>query len=295
MISSRHGMVAGPKTKLNFATWGSPAAPAVILLPGWPQTLHAWRRVGPLLADAGYQAIALDLPGMGDSDFLEDGQSYDADFVAGVVAENIRALGHERVHVVSHDVGAWIAFSLAVRHSGLVATLTMIATQLLGISSPPDVTQPLKRFQFFFNSVPGLAEVLTKGREREYLNWLFDHKAKRREAISDADLDEYVRSHGDPARMSAGFAYYRAVPKNIGQHGPVTGVRVPTLILGAEHGVGRTFEESMRGRIASLQGEVLKGFGHYVLEECPDLVAAAILGFLKAQSSQAAVHAGVSA
>ena len=295
MISSRHGMVAGPKTKLNFAAWGSPADPAVILLPGWPQTLHAWRRVGPLLADAGYQAIALDLPGMGDSDFLEDGQSYDADFVAGVVAENIRALGHERVHVVSHDVGAWIAFSLAVRHSGLVATLTMMETQLLGISSPPDVTQPLKSFQFFFNSVPGLAEVLTKGREREYLNWLFDHRAKRREAISDADLDEYVRSYGDPARMSAGFAYYRAVPKNIGQHGPVIGIQVPTLILGAEHGVGRTFEESMRGRIASLQGEVLAGFGHYVLEECPDLVADAILRFLKAQSSQTAVHAGVTA
>ena len=125
------------------------------------------------------------------------------------------------------------------------------------------------------------------------MNWLFDHKAKRREAISDADLDEYVRSYGDPARMSAGFAYYRAVSRNIGQHGPVTGVRAPTLILGAEHGVGRTFEEAMRGRITSLHGEVLAGFGHYVPEECPDLVTDAILRFLKAQAGQAAVHAGV--
>ena len=173
---------------------------------------------------------------------------------------------------------------MAVRDPGLLASLTLMETQLPGISPPPNVAAPLTSFQFFFNAVPGLAEVLTEGRAREYLTWLFDHKATVRDAITPADLDEYLRSYGDPARMSAGFGYYRAVSKNIAQHGPVTGLRTPALVVGAENGVGRSLEEAVRDRFADLSGEVIPGVGHYVLEECPERVATLITRFLETLS-----------
>ena len=39
---------------------GPKAGPVVLLAPGWPQTAHCWRRVQPILAEAGYRSLALD-------------------------------------------------------------------------------------------------------------------------------------------------------------------------------------------------------------------------------------------
>jgi hypothetical protein len=88
-----------------------------------------------------------------------------------------------------------------------------------------------KFFQFFLNAVPELPELLTRGKEREFLSWLFRTKSVNPHAIGPAALDEYLRTYGDPARMSAGFEYYRAVLTDIAQNKSAR-LKVPTLALG---------------------------------------------------------------
>jgi hypothetical protein len=75
----------------------------VLLVPGWPQTWYAWRHVLPALAAQGFKAIAVDPPGLGDSDRPEHG--YDTGNVARLLHALMAQLGHERYHLVGHDVG----------------------------------------------------------------------------------------------------------------------------------------------------------------------------------------------
>jgi len=136
-----------------------------------------------------------------------------------------------------------------------------------------------KVFQFYLNAVPDLPELLTRGKEREFLAWLFRTKAADPAAIGPADLDEYMRTYGDPARMSAGFEYYRAVPADMEQNRAAAKLSMPVLALGAEKGTRTALHEALQGHADRLEGGQIDGYGHYLPEECPDELARRILAF----------------
>jgi pimeloyl-ACP methyl ester carboxylesterase len=56
--------------RLHYVIGGS--GDPILLVPGWPQTWFAWRRIMPLLAER-YTVVAVDPPGLGDSDRPEYG------------------------------------------------------------------------------------------------------------------------------------------------------------------------------------------------------------------------------
>jgi haloacetate dehalogenase len=83
------------------------AGPPVLLLHGFPQTRHTWRRVAPQLTDR-FSVICPDLPGYGDSERLGDGpEGFAKSRIAAHVIEMMRELGHERFAVIGHDRGRW--------------------------------------------------------------------------------------------------------------------------------------------------------------------------------------------
>ncbi len=266
----------------HFVQIGPHHSPPVILLPGWPETWYAWRRLMPLLADRGKHVIAFDLPGMGETDFLPEGTTYDASRIADLLYQALRSLGFAQVDLVAHDLGCWVAYSLATSFPQMVRRLGLLEAAVPGISPPFDLSKAPKVFQFYFNAVPELPEMLTRGKERELLSWLFRTKSADANAIGPEDLDEYMRSYSDPRRMAAGFAYYRAVPMNIQKHQTAPALAMPTLALGGEKGVGMALYQSLRDRAESLTGGMLEGCGHYLPEECPRELADHVLSLLAA-------------
>lgn len=250
--------------------------PTVLLLPGWPQTCYAWRHVMRRLADAGFRALAIDLPGLGASDPLS---AYDT----GRVADLLHQLHLGPCHLVGHDIGSWIAFAWASRYPAGISRLVLLDAALPGPtpSRAFEIDNAARIFQFYFNAVPDLPEILTAGRERALLAWLFRTKAARADAIGPADLDEYLRSYSDPARMSAGFGYYRAVPTTIAQNRAAAPLSMKVMALGGEYGVGTAMLTALREHAADLQGGELAGFGHYLPEECPDLLTTRLLEFFE--------------
>ena len=275
----KDGFIYGRGTRLHYVEHGPPDAYPVVLLPGWPQTAYAWRHVAPLIASAGYRVLVFDLPGQGSSDLLPEGTPYETRLLADLFHEALQSTGIDQLSLVSHDVGSWIAFAFATRFPDFVSSLTLIESQILGISPMPEVAQAPRAFQYFLNGVPGLGEMLTAGRERDLLNFLFRHKLGRQEAINDADVDEYMRTYGDSKRMSAGFEYYRAVPANIKLDAKASKLTMPVLVIGAEKGVGNALFEAMKPHALNIRGEVLHGFGHYLPEEAPEDLARCILNF----------------
>lgn len=127
-----------------------------------------------------------------------------------------------------------------------------------------------RRVLFGFNRLPGLPEILIAGRERLFLDWLFDHKARRPDAIDAVARERDARSFAAPGAARAGFDYYRAL---LSTHGlqrmtervarPLT---MPVLAVGADGGVRARLAESLDGAAVSLHSVVLAG-GHYLPED----------------------------
>ena len=261
---------------------GPTDGPVVLLVPGWPQTAHAWRHVQLILAEAGYRTLALDLPGMGGSDFLPQGVAYDTGHVADLLATAVAGAGIARFTLVGHDVGTWVAYAWATRHPQGVDRLVLTEAAIPGVTA--DAAMPLaaapKVFQFYFNAVEELPELLTQGREREFLDWLFRSKTMVKDAIGEADLDHYVQSYSRPGRMTAGFAYYRALLQSIAQNKAAATPSMPMLALGGEGGVGETLYMALKAKAPQTQGGSMAGVGHYIPEEAPDAFAERLLAFL---------------
>ncbi len=283
-----HDDVVIEGVRLHFVEGGSGAP--ILLLPGWPQSWYAWRYVMPLLAKAGRRVIALDPRGMGDSDRPAAG--YDMRTVAAELHGFVEALGltdDGPVDIACHDLGSWIGYSYAAEWPGHVNRLAVFEALLPGITPPPPVGIPsaeanVKTWQLAFNRLDDLPEILLRGREREFLTWLFRTKCARPWTITPADLDEYVRVNAAPGAARAALSYYR---QNLGPDGiPETRVRaqrklpMPVLAFGADAGVGALVLDTMRPIAPDARGGVFAGCGHYVAEEAPRAVAEQIISFM---------------
>lgn len=86
---------------------GPDDGPTVLLLHGGGQTRHAWGATAHRLGAAGWRAVALDMPGHGDSDWLDDGD-YSPPAMAEAVAGVVRELGGP-IAVVGASLGGMSA------------------------------------------------------------------------------------------------------------------------------------------------------------------------------------------
>jgi pimeloyl-ACP methyl ester carboxylesterase len=263
--------------RLHLVTAGE--GEPVVLLHGWPQTSHEWRKIAPLLAPH-YKVVMPDLPGLGES---PRPRSYDKKTIATELRAMCDQLGLERFHLVGHDWGGPSAFALACAIPDRVKTLCILDVTIPGIG--PDISQGGRRWHHAFHMTPELPEALVSGREREYLGWFYREFSWQKEAIAKADVDEYVRCYSQPGALQAGFEYYRALPRDKADNRAIleSGLRLPMPVLalgGARtEARGRAEEplESLRQIAPDVRGGAIPECGHFIPEEQPDLLAERLL------------------
>ena len=256
----------------------------VVLLPGWPETAEAYCDIFPLLA-ARHKLLVLDPPGLGDSAPSPDG--YDTAKISSMLADAVKGTTDGPYHLVGHDVGAWIAYAWAAQFPERLKSLTLMDSAVPGSSAPRSFPLPyevnVKLWQFSFNTLPELPEILTQGRERELLDWLFEHKAQHPERITSANRDRYVECYSRKGAMSNGFAYYRAAAQSAAQNAEFsrTKLPMPVLALGGEIAGGDALRQSMGALAQSVQGGVILDCGHFMMEEQPEVIAEELLRFFE--------------
>lgn len=266
---------------LHYVTAG--AGDPVVLLHGWPQTWYEWRHIIPALAER-YTVIAPDLRGLGDSSRPA------GDYPKRLLAEDVHRLvcerlGHKRCFVVGHDWGGPVAFAFAALHPEAVRRLTILDVVIPG-DGGDGFSQGGRRWHHAFHQTLDLPEALIQGRERVYLSWFYRSFGHRPNVVSEADIDEYLRTYSQPGAMRAGLAFYRALPLDAAHNRELLAARgklaMPVLALGGANSWGRRLEtlESLRRVAADVRGGVIEDCGHWIPEEQPRALLDWLLPFL---------------
>ena len=260
--------------------------PPLLLVHGWPETWYAWRLLMPALA-RDFQVVAVDQRGIGLSDKPVDG--YDTGTLAGDLVALMDALGHQRFAVVGHDTGFAIGYALAADHPERVERVAL--AEIPG--SPGTVTAPPlflpgplndRLWHLGFNRIDRLNEQLVAGREDLFFRWEFDAAAKK---LPDEVIDHYVRMLSNPDSLSGSFGWYRALDTTIAQdqQRKTRRLAMPVLAIGGEASFGSHVAEAVQAVADDVRGIVIPGVGHFVAEEAPEEMLAALSGFLAPYSA----------
>ncbi len=253
----------------------------VVLLHGFPQTWYEWRELIPHLA-ARHRVIAPDLRGLGDSTRPEHG--YDKKTVAADVWELVHdVMGIDSFYLVGHDWGGPTAYALAAAHRDAVRRLAILDVTIPGDGSNVFSTSQ-GRWHHGFHRTLDLPEALVHGRERIYVSWFLNAFAAHPGVFGEQAIDEYVRCYAQPGAMRAGFAYYRAIPRDESDNRAAIAqgkLEMPVLALGGGESFGRgeLVLESMHRVAVDVRGGVVEGAGHFLPEEATEVVAQALLEF----------------
>ncbi|MCP9775918.1 alpha/beta hydrolase [Cyanobium sp. HWJ4-Hawea] len=261
--------------ELRFHSVEDGEGPVLLLLAGWPQTCFAWRRVMPLLS-ADYRVIALDLKGQGETSLaLESNFSIEA--VAAEVEAYLSYRQIDSLTLVGHDVGAWVAYALSVLHPHRLTSSLLLDAALIGLA-PTEAYMPRpgsRTWQFHFHAMAEMPELLTAGREAEYLGWYFRTKSAVAGAMTVEAVSHYVQAYSRPGAMTAGFNFYRAVEANraFAEAHREHRFERPLVVYGGEKATADNFLRSLQACDPAVSGGVLPGCGHYLPEEAPEAVA----------------------
>ena len=258
--------------------------PPLLLIHGWPQTWYAWRLLMPALA-RDFEVVAVDQRGIGLSDKPHDG--YDVGTLAADLVGLMDALGHHRFAVYGTDVGMPIAHALAADHPDQVARLAVSEAPLPGISpSPPLFLPPQlnpRLWHLAFNQLPAeVNEALVTGREDIFFGAEFDASAGTKKLPSDV-VKFYVDTlAASPDALRGSFEFYRAIPTSSAQNAErkTRRLTIPVLAIGGEESGGEGVAATMNLVADDVQSVVLPGVAHWVAEQAPEALLAALTEFL---------------
>lgn len=195
-------------------------------------------------------------------------------------------LGIEQFFLVGHDWGGPTAYAVAAAHPESVRKLVILDVTIPGDGSP-NISQGGRRWHHAFHQTPDLPEALIMGREDIYFTWFYRNYGARPDAISQADIDEYLRVYRQPGALRAGFSFYRAIPQDVADNAAIAAsfkLPMPVLALGGDRSWGRRGEvvKSLRRMAVNVQGGVIENCGHWMPEEQPEALLRHLLGFFKA-------------
>lgn len=261
----------------------------MLLIHGYPATAISWRKlVGPLVA-AGFRVITPDVRGAGGSSRPMAG--YDKLTLAADCAAVLDDAGVEGpVIVVGHDIGLMIAYAFARRYPDRAERLVVMDAPLPGTAVFDDLWRGELLWHFHFHQARDIPEALAAGKERYYLEQFWRYFVFQPSAIDEATKASYVADFSAPGGMRAGFELYRAFGQDAADNRAVLArdgkLSIPVLAMAGEATVLTPVIEPMMREVAEQVAFVaIPNAGHWVAEENPDAVVAALVDFAQGERS----------
>jgi len=291
--------------------------PLVVLCHGWPELSYSWRHQIPAIAAAGFHVVAPDMRGFGRTSAPPDIGAYTIFHTVGDIVALVAALGEEQAVVVGHDWGAPVAWHCAMFRPDVFTRVAGLSVPppVRGRGRPLETLRQngITNFYWQYFQPPGVAEAEF---EHDVAHTMRTVLAGR--SFSDPSAHQFVEAgkgflHGVerdrplPAWLSeADIAYFAKVYSQSGFRGGLNWYRnidrnweltaawqdatidQPSLFLaGSQDGVitgliGAKRVADMERVLTDLKAKIiLDGAGHWVQQERPGKVNAALIEFLK--------------
>lgn len=258
---------------VHEGTGGTP----ILLIHGWPETKRIWHRNVAALVRAGFEVIAPDLRGFGDTDVATDGFYDVAAHSRDLYALVHDVLGHERVNVVGGDLGGAVLQDLSQRFPGWVqrqvifnAPLPYLKDEHQGLRTRP----PLEAADYFIRQGADadglLAELPTEQQRRGYVATFYGHRFWGAPGAFSPEAVAFMSEpFADAQKLRAGWGNYEsALSARAVSEPPIWGKNdVPTVILfGPEdHVIYPDFDRMAAAVFTEHIGPfIVRGAGHFL-------------------------------
>lgn len=273
-INSHFAQVNG--IELHYREAGS--GPLIILLHGWPETSYAWINTMNFLSDK-YRVVAPDLRGLGQSERTQNG--YDKKTIATDIQKLIEHLGEKQAIIVGHDMGGKAAYMMAHLYPESVSKLVLVDCLIPGTENGDALHGGA--WHYGFHMAPDFPEMLTKGREEEYIRAQIKTWSFKKDAIDDETIHEYAGHYAAEGGMTAGFNYYRALKEDaaLAQSFDKQKLLMPVLTISGRYGVAEKLPQALKDSTTSLDILVIEESGHFVVHEAPEKFNIELIRFVE--------------
>ncbi|WP_231111728.1 MULTISPECIES: alpha/beta fold hydrolase [Mycobacterium avium complex (MAC)] len=248
----------------------------VLLLHGYPESASCWRHQIPALAQR-HRVIAVDWPGFGRSDPPDTPATYENE--VGRLDCLVDSLGLRRFNLVAHDYGAFLGLGYVLRHPQKVMRLAVLNSRAHRVFRPMFYRFLLHQ-RWAVTHAPGVVRSLPLRR----LHHVALRPYRRLGCFDDALEAEYLGWMDTPRGRQTFVDFFRnyRVPAVPELAAGLERIRCPTAIIWGDRdrtipfATGRELAE----RIPTATLTRVAGADHFVMEERPDEVTAALLDLL---------------
>jgi pimeloyl-ACP methyl ester carboxylesterase len=273
-VHSRFAVANGVRLHYLDAGTGTP----IVLLHGFGETSHMWLPLIPKLAVT-HRVLAPDLRGSGESAVPDSG--YNKVAMARDIHVLVQRLGATSVRIVGHDIGLMVAYAYAALYPQETERVALMDAFIPGVGNWQSVWLLRDLWHFHFYGKTPLA--LVRGRERIYLEHFWnDFAADPRHSIPQRDRRIYAATYARPGHVWAGMEWFRAFEQDGKELAELakTPLTMPMLVLSGEKAGGQFLIDQGRLVDSNVEGVIVKGSGHWLIEEAPDQVMPALVAFL---------------
>ena len=260
----------------------------LILLHGFPEFWYSWRNQIPVLSEH-FTLVVPDLRGYGQSDKPKGVEAYKMENLVKDVAGIIRYFGKEKAHIVGHDWGGAIAWSIASFMPELVEKLVVLNCPMPNIFRKHLMSNPkqlMKSWYILFFQIPFIPERLLGLRLRRFFKASFQGWAYNKNAFPSKDIDRYVDAFQEPYSLTAAINYYRATVRypKWSDGRKAQNINQPVLLIWGENDKALGKEMTYPTRqycTGELHIKYIPECSHWVQHDKPELVNKYMLDFLK--------------
>lgn len=266
-------------TRIHYVIGGTGSA-AVVLLHGFPYTWATWRKLMPLLVDAGFTVITPDLRGLGDSEKAASG--YAKSNVAEDIRQIVKLLDFGQINLVGTDIGMMVAYAYASRHPEEIRRLVLAESLIPGFGLE-ELMNPATGgyWHFGFHMQVAVAEMLTQGKEKAYLLPTMKMLSTSKEALETAE-NIYLPHYIKPGGMRAGFEHYGTLLEDGKENRAAfkEKLKLPVLVLNGEKSMPQEQTLSNVRRVAeNVEVDLVPSSGHTLADDNPEWLAARLQQF----------------
>ncbi len=291
--------------------------PLVLLCHGWPELSYSWRHQIPAIAAAGFHVVAPDMRGFGRSSAPPDVAAYSIFDTVGDMVALVAALGEKRAAIVGHDWGAPVAWYSAMFRPDIFSAVAGLSVPppLRGRGRPLDLLRQngINNFYWQYFQTPGVAEAeferdtaatmrtVLVGRgfsDPEQALFIQEGKGFLGAAqpdrplpawLTEADLAYFTAAY-ERSGFRGGLNWYRNIDRNWDLTAPWHDAQIhqpSTFIAGSKDAVitgliGAKRVADLERVLPNLKQKlIVEGAGHWIQQERPNEVNAALVAFLR--------------